>query len=689
MAVDTSNQYVQLQAIHEPLQVSGSKMLLEESTEAARALDPEQRARAAASGGEGGRTDQTGRVVLLDTRDVDELARLEEKLLELETREVAVGKELHDFDLLWKGRRQPLEMEMEEVRTQKQQVIDDIERAKALENDEDIPPGPAQLRWVDGARFGAICNLIVVLNLTSMLLGPKFPDYAPLLKIADHVFMVWYVFELTVKFVLHQRGLVCGKISVVWWNWLDLVIVVSGVVDMWLMPIILALAGVGHETGAPNMSALRTLRLCRLFRVFRFLKLLKVFLHSDLAWAESAWFQAIMSCVIAVNAVVMSLELDYPGPVWTWVENAFLVIYLTELCIRAKRQGYMFFVSLDTILWNYLDLVIIVGGVFDLWMQPLIHLFQSAVLGQETGPKNSNLSNITSLLKMMRILRVLRLVKLLKTIKPLYRLMLGVVESLKAMQWVMVLTLLMLYAAAIFWTSLVGKGLMYNGDPPEEVVDVFGSVPKSIFSLFKLMNGDTEVVEAVTQTVFGQLLFVCFMVLSNWAILAILTSVVSDNMISVSAQAQEEDDAVEKAAEDEARCARLLTLFKEIDDDQSGEISAEEWRDMLQDKGLLHELCDATRLKERDLEELFSYLAVDVAVDPSNRHSARHGHSEKILHYDALIEHIRSDAEPADRRSVLRMLSRMQALELSIEKKVEASLERKFQQFEASARPGN
>jgi len=320
--------------------------------------------------------------------------------------------------------------------------------------------------------------------------------------------------------------------------------------------------------------------------------------------------------------------------------------------------------------------VIVGGGILDLWLMPLSRWFQTTVLGKKPGPASGSLGNITSLLKMMRILRVLRLVRLLKAIKPLYRLLLGVVESLKAMQWVMVLTLLMLYAGAIFWTSLVGKGLMYSGDPPEEVKGVFGSVPRSLFSLFRLMNGDTEVVSAVTTTVFGQLLFVSFMVLSNWAILAILTSVVSDNMISASTKAQEEEDKQQRTVDDERRCGRLLTLFREIDEDNSGAVSSVEWKGMMSDKGLMHELCDATMLEERDLEELFSYLAVDAAHDRrKNGDSAKtrlengDQSDQKILHYKALIEHLRSDGDPASRRSVLCMLARMQSLEDMIERR--------------------
>merc|ERR1711981_622028 len=114
------------------------------------------------------------------------------------------------------------------------------------------------------------------------------------------------------------------------------------------------------------------------------------------------------------------------------------------------------------------------------------------------------------------------------------------------MQWVMLLTLLVLYACAIVFTSLVGKGFISGGAITPESEEFFGSVSKSLFSLFKLMNGDTSVVEPICNNIAGQLLFAGFMVISNWAILAILTSVVSDNMISSSRKALEDDEARRK-----------------------------------------------------------------------------------------------------------------------------------------------
>ena len=52
-------------------------------------------------------------------------------------------------------------------------------------------------------------------------------------------------------------------------------------------------------------------------------------------------------------------------------------------------------------------------------------------------------------------MRVMRLVRMLKMIKALYRLLVGVVESIKAMGWVIILTLLVLYACSIIFTNLI------------------------------------------------------------------------------------------------------------------------------------------------------------------------------------------------------------------------------------------
>jgi len=263
----------------------------------------------------------------------------------------------------------------------------------------------------------------------------------------------------------------------------------------------------------------------------------------------------------------------------------------------------------------------------------------------------------------MRILRVLRLVRLLKMVKPLYRLLIGVMESVKAMQWVMVLTFLTLYACSIIFTNLVGKGLMSGGQVSDLAEKYFGSVPSSLFSLFKLMNGDTSVVEPITGSITGQLLFAGFMVVSNWAILAILTSVVSDNMITTSQKANAEDEAKKADLEHHQRIRRLTALFMEIDRDGGGTISTAEWEKMMHDRSLNHELCDATGLHEADLNDYFECLATDPEQEERDKLLTCGKQRDLKLEYSTFMEALKDEGVLADKRSILHVMRQLRILE--------------------------
>mmetsp|Transcript_20319 Transcript_20319/g.70324 ORF Transcript_20319/g.70324 Transcript_20319/m.70324 type:complete len:215 (-) Transcript_20319:119-763(-) len=176
------------------------------------------------------------------------------------------------------------------------------------------------------------------------------------------------------------------------------------------------------------------------------------------------------------------------------------------------------------------------------------------------------------------------------------------------------------------------------------------------------------------------------MVLSNWAILAILTSVVSDNMISSSNRIQEEEAAKTKHEEYTEKVATLQKIFREVDADHSGAISEDEWNSMMEDRGLLTAMCTATDMTEKDLRELFRYLAVDTKVlkrygasqqadyvpsDMTSEMSPRHQQAGRLLYYTTFVEHLRDDNLPADKRSVLKVLSRMQGMEVHVEKRLD------------------
>lgn len=594
--------------------------------------------------------------------DPEAAVRLEREMGELEEQKDANEQTIVNLEMLHKNRAAPYRREVGRITERISEVQEELGAARQPYVPKAAPPGPAIFKFVDGYPFFAVSNVVLMINLMCFALTLHFNLRGGVWHILDELFLAWYIIELLMKSVYHQRCLFFGALSVVWWNWLDLCIVVSGILDEWLLPLVNSIHGMGLSF---DSSGLRLLRALRLISVFRFLKIVKAFLTSNLAWTDGVLFQSFMSIVIAGNSAIMSLEVDIPWDGWIYVEQFLQVVYTFELALKMKRFGCTkFWLSKADGAWNRLDFMMVLAGGLDLWLMPAVASLQR-LLGQTHQP--SQIRGILKVLTLMRLARVLRLLKLLKMVKPLYRLLLGVMESFKAMQWVIVLTALTLYACAVAFTNLVGQGLVTEGNQTPKGYEYFGSVPRSLFSLFKLMNGDLSVVEPIENYLAGQLLFASFMVVTNWAVLAVLTSVVSDNMIAASQKANEEDEMKLKAEAHTDRVRRLRTLFAEIDRDGDGVISTGEWKLIMKDKGLHDELLDATGLDEEDLNDYFECLAQDTShVEQARVAWEKTRCDDKELDYNAFIDTLKDEGQIADKRSVLHVRAQLRYLESRI-----------------------
>lgn len=428
---------------------------------------------------------------------------------------------------------------------------------------------------------------------------------------------------------------------------MDLIIVIGGIIE----EVSSFFSDNLEEYRVLSLLSLRLLRIFRFFRILRLLKVVRYFIDSDLSWTEGPAFESFIMLVIVLNTCVIGLELDVPWEGWSYAEQIMLSIYTFELAVRLKHAGWRFFDAAGCA-WNYLDITIVGAGVAELWVMPL-SCFVRGSFGRnfECTQTHPHSKSILSMVRVMRLLRVLRLVRLVKSVKPLHRLLLGVVEALQGMQWVLLLTVILLYAAAIIFTSLIGHGYMYGGQAPQEAKDMFGTVPQSMFALFKLMNDDQSVVYPIIFSWEGLLLFAGFMVISNWAILAILTSVVSDSMIAASQRVEQEEFNWHKHVQHEAQNRRLVALFKEIDQDGSGALDQQEFMDLLSDQALCEELCGASGLSVSDLVDLFNCLSVN--KDGQGR----------ILQYNDFISQLQDEGKNADKRSVLHVITFLRAME--------------------------
>lgn len=102
-----------------------------------------------------------------------------------------------------------------------------------------------------------------------------------------------------------------------------------------------------------------------------------------------------------------------------------------------------------------------------------------------------SLGQAMMLMRMMRLMRILRLAKLVKSVRPLYILITSVLAALQGVAWVLVLTIVVLYAMGIVSTRLIGHAMIFpdKADIPNDVLMPFRTVPDSMFTLFRIMSG--------------------------------------------------------------------------------------------------------------------------------------------------------------------------------------------------------
>ncbi|CAE7884733.1 CACNA1B [Symbiodinium microadriaticum] len=560
--------------------------------------------------------------------------------------------QIDTLDKAFKARKAPL---AENLRLLRHSLSIEEMAIWNLDHGEEEVLGPRSLAFVHGHVFATLCSLVIVANMVVMFVQFQAEEKQPWFALADNGFLVFYCLELILKALYYQSGLLFGRCSTVWWNWLDLAIVVSGLLEQAVLPL---LGSGGHL----NLTGLRALRLLRLARVARGLKLLRFLVESDLSWTQHPAFESFMMGMIVLNAIVMWLELDYPVAFWGILEHVLLVIYSFELTVRVGFHGCNYFVHEDWT-WHYLDFAIVMLGVFEQWMIPSYQYLRGLILGPSHASTVS--MPVVRSLRVARVFRVLRLARLLRSVKQLYKLINGVVQSLASVGWVILLTFLLLYSAALVFTSLVGQGYIYN-DPdemPEEAVQYFGTVWRSFLALFKLMNDDQSVVAPIITTITGQILFYAFMMLSNWMMLAILTSVVSDNMMSAS-RVKEEEDRKKTFEEDQQRAKRRIQqIFRELDEDQNGSISEHEMVTLLSDPNLQAELCEASRLHPADLVEM---LYCSSYRTPSN---------ERVILYHQFLTMLQDESGQAKERSIFKVMESMRAMEFRLEKRLNAALQ--------------
>lgn len=215
----------------------------------------------------------------------------------------------------------------------------------------------------------------------------------------------------------------------------------------------------------------------------------------------------VVMALIVFNAVTLGIEtshtaMDRFGPVLSAIDRVVVAVFVLELTARLIVQRASFFRDG----WNIFDLI---------------------VVGIAVAPA-------TEAFSVLRALRVLRLLRLITVVPTLRRVVGGLIASLPGMGSIFLLILLVYYVAAVMAVNLYG----------EEFPDLFGTLGRSLFTLFTIMTLEGWV-EGVVKPImekhpYAWLFFIPFIIGTTFTILNLFIGVIVGAM-------QEEHEKVAKA----------------------------------------------------------------------------------------------------------------------------------------------
>lgn len=313
-------------------------------------------------------------------------------------------------------------------------------------------------------------------------------------------------------------------------------------------------------------------------------------------------FQSFIALVILANAAIIGLETDVPtgAPTWKIFEQTFLAIFTVELFLRLCFFGCSFFTKDGDWAANWFDFLLVTAGIVDFIMTVCI---------------GGSLGHFTTFVRLCRLLRILRLFRLFKMFKALYMLASGFADSSVAVFWVSVLCSLCLYVCAVFLTRTLGQPTDEGEHASSDQIfykENFGSVPRAMFTLFELMANPghmRHMKEAMFANPGMMCFFIVFIVFGSFAMLSILTGVISEGMIQKGNDHKEELRFEEERAKQKF-LGELREYFIKADANHDGTMTRDEFADHLPEMVVMFE-DNGFSYTEDDLKIVFDLVDFD------------------------------------------------------------------------------
>lgn len=331
-------------------------------------------------------------------------------------------------------------------------------------------------------------------------------------------------------------------------------------------------------------------------------------------FTDSTKFVVFVTTVIVINAIYIGLETELntddtqADKAWFWCEFCFTAVFTCELALRWYGHGKQFLKDS----WNLFDGAIVATGIVDTFVIGIMVNYSTS------RDENAGALDVLTAMRIARLLRVARIIRLMRLLRDLWLLVSGVLSSLRTLVWAWALIAMLVYIFGIFATRLLGQtyGCSYHSrdgtDCDSSMDEYFGTVPKSMFSLFQVLTteGWAEICEASMRHQPSMwIFFVLFISITTFAIMNVITAVIVENTLT---QADSRESDIQKKIEADRKNAlsKIYEVFKIADVDGDAEISKDEFLNALQDNEVRANMMEV-EIDMRGAEGLFDILDYD------------------------------------------------------------------------------
>ena len=268
----------------------------------------------------------------------------------------------------------------------------------------------------------------------------------------------------------------------------------------------------------------------------------------------------LVASLVLGNAVLIGMNADgnIDEGVFQSLVYCFLTIFCLEIAFKMAAFGSELYFQ-DS--WNTFDFVVVAVSCLELIISSII-----------------SMPSVASVLRLLRIFRVLRLVSSLKELEIILR---SFVNSLSAVTWVAVLTIIMLYIFGVIATLSFGRSEALANAVPESQM-YFGTVARSMFTMTQIMTMEwVEPTRAVAEYYPAAWpFFVFFLFFAGIGVLNLFTAIYVDRLQQLT-QEDESMRAEQKLSRRRDLEQELSDVFASFDLDDSGTLDEDELKNAL------------------------------------------------------------------------------------------------------------